>query len=364
VRGSRVYRRTEPNWNQWDDITVIFQGVGAANDGRTDDPIYKRVLVLEFNPIIESRGNRRLSEVMNWRNPYVLEDQYVGFLETASNRVVQYAVAERQVVDMFPPRTDGTVYGDEQYISCFINRSCNPAETLDYRKVLHDFQVCEKLNRGEIDELWLWGGPYFGYYEANMAGPGAFDTNGPPVTNTACGKKLNIMGFNYEREPERMLEDMGHRIEGTMKHFFGRWANDYQTIPETFPEDANLLERFTIRGFDAPTAACGNIHGSLNTPFYDPDTNPWGYDYTNRHYEPNTCDDWDNYPNLNSNNVRVNNCDRWGCTDNGWHLYWLSKIPKFRGRGFNNSVQNDWWKYILDYDRAVSPAPWLGLTSY
>jgi hypothetical protein len=35
--------------------------------------------------------------------------------------------------------------------------------------------------RGEIDEIWLFGGPYFGFYESRMAGPGAFWCNAPPL---------------------------------------------------------------------------------------------------------------------------------------------------------------------------------------
>ena len=46
----------------------------------------------------------------------------------------------------------------------------------------------------------------------------------------------------------------------------------------------------------------------------------------------------------------VNNCSRWGCTDMGWHLYWLGKIPNFSGR--NGAVHHNWWAFVLDWDAA------------
>lgn len=348
-RGNRILRRTEPNWDAWDDVTSLFAPPGRSTNPRVHAPMYRRVMVIEINPLITSDGNRPLHEVRNWRNPRELEQQYIDALERASDGVVQYAVAQHAMVRAFPNFTDGPVFGEAEYLACTATRPYNCREQrFDYARILREHQVCEKANAGQIDELWLMGGAYFGFWEANMAGPGAFDTNGPVVAGTTCRVKLNIMGFNYEREPERMLENMGHRVEGTMHHLFNAWRNGYLKRPKPFPANANLLERFTVRGFDHAIAACGNIHGSLNTPEPDP-ANVWAYDYKNLHMEPNTCEDWENYPVL-SGATTVNNCSRWGCTDMGWHLYWLGKIPNFSGR--NGAVHHNWWAFVLDWDAA------------
>ncbi|MBX9401275.1 hypothetical protein K4L06_08105 [Lysobacter sp. BMK333-48F3] len=373
VCGNQVLRRTEPNWNTWENVSGLFAGVGRSADPRVDEPIHKRVMVIEYNPTIEYRlsGERidlPLNRAMGWRDPRVLEQQYIEFLEQASEQVVQYTVAEHLRLDAFPPRTRNPVYDDESYQRCMADRphSCPREEDFDYVAALREHGVCERANRYEIDELWLWGGPYFGFWEANMTGPGAFDTNGAPIphTLTGCNVKLNIMGFNYEREPERMLEDMGHRVEGTMEHRFGQWRNTYGPPPQQAIPGPNPLERFTMRGFDVGTAACGNIHGSLNTPVFDPN-NWWGYDFTNPHREPNTCDDWERYPDL-TGAVTVDNCSKWGgprcsfpdgyaAADRGWHLYWLGKIPNFVGS--YGGAHNDWWWYVLDWDAAAATPP-------
>lgn len=354
-RGGETWRRTEPNWETWENITSLFDPAGRHADTRVHAPIYKRAMVIEYNPVMTTQGYRLLNQVRNWREPRVLEQQYVQYLEQASTQVVQYAVSQHVRLNEFPPFTGNVPrFTEQEFLQCTASYpfTCRENGKFDYEKVLRDHRVCEKANVGEIDEVWIMAPPFAGLWEANMAGPGAFDTNGPVVPVTTCNVKLNIMGFNYEREPERMLEDMGHRIEGTMRHLFGQWRNGYLQRPNPFPANANLWERFTARGFDYTTAACGNIHGSLNTPVPDP-ANPWGYDHTNPNPEVSTCEDWENYPAL-TGATTVIDCTRWGCTDLGWHLYWLGKIPAFKGRS-NGLLHNNWWWYVLDWDRAVQP---------
>ncbi|OGM84372.1 hypothetical protein A2376_01755 [Candidatus Woesebacteria bacterium RIFOXYB1_FULL_47_31] len=196
-----------------------------------------------------------------------------------------------------------------------------------------DYSICEKRNNGEIDEVWIFGGPWFGYYESRLAGPGAFWYNSPSLTGTTCQKLLPIMAFNYERGVSEMIEDMGHRFESVLDYVFGgRQANKN-----------TLWSRFALRDIDlAGEAGCGNIHfGPNSTTDYD-----WG----NTRSVQSSCNDWSNFPNLTGAKQNMS-CSEWGCDGYGFKKWWLRHLPKAGGK--TSGKLNNWWKYAADYESAI-----------
>ena len=162
-----------------------------------------------------------------------------------------------------------------------------------------------------------------------MAGHGAFDTNGAPVTGTACQGKLNIMGFNYEREPERMLEDMGHRVEGTMVHLFGGvWRNGSEAS-EPLPRQRQRFERFTARGSTTPRRRAATSTAASIRRCTTASTTRGGYDFKNPNIERTPATTGTATP-ASPAPTTTNNCTV-GLQRPGWHTYWLSKIPKYVG---------------------------------
>ena len=314
-------------------------------------------MIIDFNPILESQGGVRLRQYKNWNDPANLETQYMADISEASAGFANYQVVERLEIDDIPVKTDGFHYTDTSYLDCLSNSTNCHADTgnglfADYLRILTDYDVCGKRNRGEIDELWLWGGPYFGYYEAIMTGPNAFWVNGGPLAGSSCTKQLNIMGFNYERGVSEMLEDFGHRAEGTMAYIYGGWTFSYGPNKNA-PPNPHMWDQYSARGFDTGiSAGCGNIHGSLNTPMYDPQ-NPWGYDWTNQNTIQSRCEDFNNYPNLTGQTTAIN-CNAWGCESRSGKKYWLAHLPKYTGLAPDGKL-NNWWKYAVDYEDATAP---------
>lgn len=299
-------------------------------------PVVKNVLVLEFNPIIESWGNQRLTALKNWNSPLQLEQAYIEDIHSVSGKVMNYHIVDRQVVDDIPIKFDGFDYTDETYLACLGNsQNCHQPDLVNYLDILNQFDVCGKRNRGEIDELWIWGGPYFGYWEAVMAGPNAFNTNAPPIIGSACAKDMHIMGFNYERGVPEMLEDMGHRVEGTMRHVYGSWQ----------PVETHAWNRFTLRDIDiSGQSGCGNVH-------YGPNSQS-DYDWGNTRFVTSSCEDWGNYPNLTGEAENFN-CVRWGCNGYQYKKWWLAHLPKYRGLAPDGKL-NNWWDYVQDYREALN----------
>jgi hypothetical protein len=303
----------------------------------------KKYLLLIFNPSLPS-GMTTISQ-FGWNDPASLVSQYVANINTVSHGIVQYQEAERLVVNAFPVKSDGFVYTPQEYINCWTSsdraRDCHNPDIINYNALIETYDICGKVNRGEIDEVFMFGGPYFGFYESIQAGQGAIWTNGPVVSNTSCNRIVDIMGFNYERSVAMMLEDLGHRIEGTMYHVYGGETSTYGQFRQYDQQNPG-------------NAACGWMHYPANGQF--------DYDWSNTRSVQSTCKDWrDNYPNLTGQAETVS-CANWSCyRDEGlaFKLMWFTSLPHAPGIAPDQKSAN-WWDYVVNLDdkspftRAVS----------
>ena len=305
-------------------------------------------MILNFNPLIESQGGIRLNQVKGWNDPAGLESQYIADIKEVSGGYLNYQVVSRLDIDSIPKKADGFQYTDDSYLSCLANTStCHFPDTADYLKMLNDNGVCTQLNSGAIDEVWIWGGPYFGYYESRLAGPGAYWYNSPPLGGTGCTKLLPVMGFNYERGVESMLHSFGHRFESALSNVFepklgGWWKYGYGTPPVPGAVDTNW-GKFTVReahqGQTSLKNGCGFIHAGPNAIADN-------YVYGDTAVKTIDCDDFSNYPNLTGVTTTVN-CSVWGCSQYGFLKWWLGHIPKYTGTATDGKL-NNWWKYAVN----------------
>ena len=163
-----------------------------------------------------------------------------------------YRVVGRRDVDEFPAKADRGFRYDVASYRAVLSKQALPhvPDWADYPRIVAEHQLLQRAENDEFDEVWLFGGPYFGYWEAAMAGTGAYFCNGGPVPNSPCRRRFVIMGFNYQRDVGPMLEDLGHRAETMLAHRFGSddfwsWAYNRERAPATTEAGRlNLLERF------------------------------------------------------------------------------------------------------------------------
>ncbi len=297
---------------------------------------------MEFDPIIESQGGKRISQLLNANNPHRLADQYITDIKTTSGGFANYQIVIWLEIDAIPQLKDEFTYTDEQYLECARDPAkCHQPSDVEYNKIITTYDLCGKRNSGEVDEIWMWDVGGMGFYESALAGPGAFFYNSPPITGTTCNKLLPIMGFNQTRGNGEMLEIFGHRFEATMIYVYGSWD----------PVETHVWNRFTLLDKDLPgKAGCGNIHF--------PHNGLSDYDYDNTSIKLTNCNDWYNYPNLTY--VKQNlNCSSWNCTHYDYMKWWFDHLPKYSGK--NEGKLNNWWYYVLDYENAkkaeVDPEP-------
>ncbi len=278
-----------------------------------------KVMVIDFDPILVNHSSVKLSVYKNWGDTSALESSFISDVKSLSGSYVNYQIVQRVNVNAFPVLNDGYTYNEASYLSCLSNSvNCHNPWLVNYLKILTDYGVCDKVNAGQVDELWLWGGPWFGYWEAVMTGPDPFSTNAPPLAGSTCSRALHIMGFSYERGLSEMLEDLGHRIEGTMVHVFTSKGINYWT-------------NYTAHN------ACGSVH--------IPPNSTTDYDWSNTTPVQSKCENYLNYPNLSAS-AQTFGCERWGCTGLGWKEYWLRHIPKFATS--TGGTSDNWWKYLFD----------------
>jgi hypothetical protein len=313
-----------------------------ADSGNAE--ILFRVLVIDFDPILESRGNQPLHQYARWNDPRILAECFCSSFAEATGGHVRHEIVDWIDLDEWPARADGFRYGDDEWLAIYEHEPRKwpekdlcpifPWNFLDYRSVLDRFNVGERVKRGEINQVWIFGYHYMGgvFFESRMAGRGAYWCNGPVVGSYDCDPFL-VYYFNYEREVGCMLEDVGHAVESIMTHAFGRWMC---WLPQCF---LNKWERFTLYDKLAPgQAACGNVHFAPNSES--------DYDWGNPRLVQTTYVDWLHYPSLTGETVSAN-CQAWGNGDMAaHHRWWFNLIPRVSGRD-EHGMLNDWWQYYL-----------------
>ena len=307
-----------------------------------------RVLLIVYDPVVDRASGQRLSQLKSWNRVEDLVADYIADIEECSGGLVKYRVVQRVDVDEFPPKADGFRYDTSSYLDVLSERARpHDPDLADYHRIVADYDLLERAANDDFDEVWLFGGPYFGYWEAAMAGTGAFFCNGGPVPNSPCRRKFVMMGFSYERGVGQMLEDLGHRAETTLAHLFGSddfwmWAYDRnRTPPTTDVGKLNLLERFLC--FDQIAPGKSNV-GTLH---YAPNSTT-DYEWDAMTLVQSCADDWNQFPNLpDPPNYRAMTTQDWGGGEiRAHHKWWLKHLPKVAGR--THGISNNWWKYVID----------------
>lgn len=303
----------------------------------------KRVYVLVYDPILSN--SLKLSEYMGWYDYSFLTNQLIDYFKTVTDNRLIYSVAFTTEVSDWPELIDGFKYTEETYFDVYygITPHHEPSRPNYYQFTNNPiFDVCGKLNRGEIDELWIFADPYSGLYESRLAGPGAFWYNSLPLPGTDCERLIPIMGFNYVMPLVAMVEDFGHRTVSTMDGIYG-FTQQNRTD--------NNWDRFRLVNFLSPDydySGCGSVHF--------PPNGTYDYDYKNPDSTNTNCDDFFNYPNLGDpEDVKVPvTCTAWGCDHLGYFSYWFNHIPKYFSVA-PDGHSNDWWQYIADPNLVYNP---------
>lgn len=193
----------------------------------------------------------------SWNEPINLMNGYVQELRKYGKR---YEIKHVQRFGLFPILDADRQYTPELYNE--VQRDPRKAITgangqlaiIDYKRIIEQ----------GYDEIWLFGGPYFGFYESRMIGKGAYWLNSPSLELPM--KRVIVMGFNYERGIREMVHSYCHRIESTMAHVFES-PYVFRTYADDWSAPQNAWDRWV---FDN-----GNTHNKRGYKPYTQDEFEW-----------------------------------------------------------------------------------------
>lgn len=293
-------------------------------------PVYPKVLMIVHDPPVPSEGNKRLTQIFKWHDPDQLAKGYIEDLRNCSGGYLNYQIVERIDSDIFPPKQDGFAYSGDEYVKVIRQQSKpHDPDYLDYRARIEQFDLQNRFNNGDFDEVWFFSFPYGGEYESIMGGPDGFWCNAPPIKNTdRFRRRFVMMGFNMERGVDCMLENFGHRTESIMTELYKKRG-----------KKQDMWKLFTQYEKQNPgDAQCGWMHYAPNSVK--------DYDWGNTTPVTSYCDDWYSYPTLPHEGKTMDN-KTWGGGDmRKHHIWWFDHIPKTTGE--TDGISNNWWEYAVD----------------
>lgn len=192
----------------------------------------------------------------NWLRSEVLIQEYVVVMRQASRDTLAYQVVNTLKVTEYPLLLDGRQYNNVTWSGAITDdsqafRDSNGNYMLaDYQRIIQDFNLVQQVDDQQVDEIWMFGAPYFGFYESRMVGQAAFWCNAPAIEHNC--RRFVIMGFNYERSVKEMVHDFGHRAESILARQFGSQSylqllySEQPPAPEAMPTPKNDFERFLL----------------------------------------------------------------------------------------------------------------------
>lgn len=178
--------------------------------------IVPKVLVIDFRPAAVPQI---------WKSTDALVEGYVKAMREITADLLLFRVVQKVTVKDYPLLVDGRRYTDELWTQTLqddkkaLRDSHGNYMLADYMRIIKDFNLLAQVRDKQIDEVWMFGGPYFGFYESRMVGRGAFWCNAPGIEQP--GRLFVMMGYNYERDIKEMVHDFGHRAESILSAQFG-----------------------------------------------------------------------------------------------------------------------------------------------
>jgi hypothetical protein len=203
----------------------------------------RKVLAIDFRPA---------AVPSSWNSTDNLIQQYIATMRQATGNLLIYEVDNKVTVPNYPVLLDGRQYNDTTWTQANTDDKTAFRDShgnymlADYQRIINDYNILPAIANNQIDEVWMFGGPYYGFYESRMVGKGAFWCNAPGIELNS--RLFIMMGFNFQRDVKEMVHDFGHRAESILAMQFGS-QNFLQMLyaqAPNMPAPKNDFEQFLL----------------------------------------------------------------------------------------------------------------------
>lgn len=344
----------------WDPIPLLL----AQTSQTCSNPKTLDVLVIELDPFLKAKDNIRASVFLNQDKDLVVND-LVEDIVYSSHRNVVVNIVKKEHLDEFATFTEpiplkngkeSNTLDEETWLEImkdgwwdFWNdpyvKNIKPF-SYDYDYLINKFDLVNRRNKDEFDEVWLVNVDPVQTFESIMVGSSAYWINGTPMIKNTTNFK--IMNVSISR-PDANFECFGHAAENILDNVFGSRYRSYDTNAYTVNniDDLNLWERFILNNYATPGySSVGNIHFAPNSVD--------DYDWQNTTIVQSSWIDWLDYPNLTGKTKASNNKDWVPFTNRQFsaarqhHRWWFSLMPHICEGRTKEGYSYNWWNYLFN----------------
>jgi hypothetical protein len=344
-----------------------------------------KILVITMNPYLEDKKMYAAEYIGYKKDVTACVTDLVKDIEYSSHGIVKCKIVKNERLDEFATykctvnlldNTKSNRLDDKTWMKIMTNENGNISwygswdrikeyvDTtnyaydygFDYDYIINKFNLIERRNKKEFDQVWLVTISPVNTYGSLMVGRSSYFINSPSYIREC--DNFPIMNVSIERR-DANLECFGNMTESILNKVFNSslysgYPNANQSLLKY--EDLNLWEKFTLNSSTFKDKL--NFYGVGNMHF--PPNGLKDYDWSNENKVLSTWKDWrDNYPVLTGQTTPTN-CNTWkvGNMDicRAHHRWWFSLLPHVKGVT-SDGFSNNWWDYIVTLDYANNVVP-------
>lgn len=195
-----------------------------------------RVLVIEQNPMLVSVGRTAVEELGQANDLELVVDEMIEDIEYSSHGLVDVNIVGYEIFDEFVTSKQKMTLADGSksyqldedtwfelmengWRTYWVNKDVSKIGEYqyDYEYLMEKFNLIERRNNDEFDQVWLVGADPINPYETIMVGNNAYWVNGPGIQKD-CDNFIIMTVYVSRRDAN--FECFGHMAENVMRKVF------------------------------------------------------------------------------------------------------------------------------------------------